>query len=376
MIFTIELSLCIMAWTLTMSRFRTIHWKEIRKDNGIAFHVWLMMVFFSITTIFLIKKFSDLFDAYTFNNLDRLIAYSAVLTGMTFGVTASINAIGTPPDKRMNRWLWGALFATIIALVAIYSVFLSRLSDISYFVPRSIPEVWFMFITFSLGAALCLTMGKVYLAYLPLETSPIMRTRAVLIIGSVFIATAYFLVKIMIAGGYFWTPLTSPFLINVSWVFLVSAAVSHISGLLSNKIYVRFVMVSGGIRSWGTFQDLKYLMKQLLLLCPELVPPIVDPSIWKFVLNPEYYLYRAIITIMDGKTILDDLLSEGALSGEPALWEGDMLRDVVRVKRALQSINQSGNFWELVNEYKRASRGLFPGQDQNPALGNSGYSIG
>src|SRR5271157_4829754 len=111
MIFAIELSLCIMAWSLTMSRLRTIHWQDVGKDNGIALHVWLMMVFFSITTIFLIKKFSDIFDAYTFNNLDRLIAYSTILTGMTFGVTASINAIGIPPDKRMNRGLWGALFA-------------------------------------------------------------------------------------------------------------------------------------------------------------------------------------------------------------------------------------------------------------------------
>ncbi len=111
---------------------------------------------------------------------------------------------------------------------------------------------------------------------------------------------------------------------------------------------------------------MKYLMRRLLLLCPDTVAPLVNPSFWKFILNPEYYLYRAIIAIMDGKTLLDDLLSEGALSGEPALWEGDMLREVVRVKRALQSINTSGNFWELVREYRRASKSLVQSQDQNP----------
>ena len=52
----IELSLCIVAWTLTLARFRAIQWKDIRKDNGIALHVWLTMVFFSTTSIFLIKE--------------------------------------------------------------------------------------------------------------------------------------------------------------------------------------------------------------------------------------------------------------------------------------------------------------------------------
>jgi hypothetical protein len=64
---------------------------------------------------------------------------------------------------------------------------------------------------------------------------------------------------------------------------------------------------------------------------------------------------------------VDDLLTEGALSGEPALWEGVMLREVVRVNQALQSVNQLGNFWELVNEYRRASRELSESRDQNPA---------
>ncbi len=345
-------------------------------DHGIALRVWLMMVFFSTALLFFITKFNDLFDAYTFNNLDRLITYAAVLTGITSGVTASIDAIGKPSDRRVSHWLWAALLVAIVALIVIYSVYLSKLPNITYYIPRSLPEAVFMFIMFSLSGFLCITLGRVYLAYLPQETSPIMRTRAILIIVSMFIGCGYFLIKILTVGGYFWIPLASQNLINLSLALLVVSAISHFSGLLSNKVYIRFVMASRSIKNWRTFRDLKYLMGRLLLVCPDLKPPIIDPSFWKFLSNPEYYLYRAVIAIMDGKTILDDLLSEGALSGEPALWERDKAREVVRVERVLQSINPSGNFWELVNEYRHASRSLSRGQDRNPAweIGINGNS--
>src|SRR5512138_2354382 len=106
MIFAVELSICVMAWTLTISRMKTIHWQGVRNDHGIALHVWRMMVFFSITSTFLIKKFSDLFDAYTFNNLDKLIAYSSLLMGLIFGAIAAIEAVGRPSDRVIGRWLW------------------------------------------------------------------------------------------------------------------------------------------------------------------------------------------------------------------------------------------------------------------------------
>ncbi len=65
-------SLCIAVWILTLDRLQAIHWKDIRKDNGIALYVWLMMLFFSITMIFLIKRFSIYFDTHTLTNLDEL----------------------------------------------------------------------------------------------------------------------------------------------------------------------------------------------------------------------------------------------------------------------------------------------------------------
>ncbi len=123
-------------------------------------------------------------------------------------------------------------------------------------------------------------------------------------------------------------------------------------------MYARVMVISSNIQRWRTFQDLRYLRVGLLRLFPEVVLPVKEPSFWEFMLNPEYHLYRAIITILDGKTMLDDLLSEGALQGELLLWEGDMLQEVDQVKQSLQSISSSDDFWEIVGEYRKAGRNL------------------
>ncbi len=365
MTFAIMLSLCIVAWLLTLIRMRAIHWKDVRKDNGIALNVWLMMVFFSITMIFLIKRFCNYFDAHTLNNLDRLISYSSILIGIFFGAAASVEAVGKPSDRRAIDWLQKTLILIIVNLAVIYTLFISRLPNMNYFVPRSLPEALFMFVAFFYGATMCAFVDKVYLSYLPLENSPVMRTRTILIVVSTFLAFSYFLVKIASVGGYFWPILASQALINLSMILLVFSALIHLSALLSNKLYVPFVLISRNLEGWDTFKDLKYLTYRMRQLCPEVVLPLTDPSFLTFMLNPEYHLYSALITIMDGKTMIDDLLLEGAFQGEPALWEGELLQEAVQVKRILQTINQSGDFWEIVSEYRLASRRLILGPNQN-----------
>ena len=364
MTYVIMVSLCVAVWIMTLDRLQAIHWKDIRKDNGIARYVWLMMVFFSITMTFLIKWFCNYFDAHTLNNLDRLIAYSSILIGIFFGATASVEAVGKPGDRKIIFWLKNSLFLTIITLVFIYSLFISKLPNMDYFVPRSLPEAWFMFTTFIFGVILCAFVDKIYLSYLPLERSPIMRVRTILIIVSTFFACVYFLVKIVTVGGYYWPCFGSQALINYSMVLLVLSTTLHFSALLSNQLYIPIVLISRKIEGWSTFKDLKYLTDRMQQLCPEVVLPLPSPSVLSFLLNPEYYLYNAIIAIMDGKSMLDDLLLEEAFKGEPALWEGDMLREALRVKRALQSINQSEDFWNIVKEYRQASRRLIIGQNQ------------
>ncbi len=251
--------------------------------------------------------------------------------------------------------------------LVIYVLYLWKISQFVN-VPQNLPEAIYRFMVFFFGGILCIVVARAYLAYFPLEKSAVLRLRACMIILCAFSTGSFFMVRIAQIAGYFWAPLGSAALNSLSVVLLVLSSFLFFAAFLSNKIYARFVVVSRNIQSWRTLQDLRYLKKQLIRLCPEVILPATNPSFLSFLFNPEYYLYRAIITIMDGKTFLDDLLAEGALRGEPALWEGDLLREVIQVKQVLQSINPLGDFWETVAEYRRASKSLFHDRFDSDAL--------
>ncbi|MBL8080439.1 MAG: hypothetical protein JNM55_20885 [Anaerolineales bacterium] len=357
--FGIMLALCIAAWITAGHRYRFIHWKDVRKDNGIALNVWLNMLFFAITTLFLVKRFCDYFDAHTLNNLDRLISYSSLLLGLYFAAVASADAVGLSFDQSLlRRLLQPLLIFDLTILIVLYGLFLARIPNINYFTPRSLPEALFMLSAFSLAMIFCLFIGKIYLAYLPSEKSAVMHIRTMWFIVGSFSGSAYFITKIILAAGYFWPVLIFQKLVDISWFFLILTLLTHLSALLNNKLYLPLVVTSRRFQEWSMFKDLNYLVERFRQLCPEVALPSTNPSFLSFYLNSEYHLYRAVIAVMDGKTMLDDVLMEGALQGEPSLWEGDLLREAVRLKRALQAINPSGNFWEIAQEYRFVSKGL------------------
>ncbi|MBI1792638.1 MAG: hypothetical protein HYR70_00415 [Chloroflexi bacterium] len=355
--FILQVVICGVAWALTITRFRAIRWQDVWRDHGIALDVWLMMVFFSTTTIFMIKRFSNYFDVHTFNNLDRLIAYCSILTGITFGASASIKAVGTHVDRQTIRWLQYLPITTVAALLAMYVLFVSKIPNMDYLIPRSLPEVAFLFVPFLLGAALCAFVGKVYLGHLSLEKSPVMRARSICIVTGAGLASVYFLVKLATVLGYFWPVLASPALISLSSFLLFSAILVHFSSLLSNKLYIALVLTSRKATSWSSFKDLQRLTRRLQRLCPEVAFTTPAPSLRQFLADPEFYLYQSIVAIMDSKTMLDDFLLEG-VSQELMLWEGDLLQEATRMKQALQSIDATEDFWDMVRSYRHASKAL------------------
>jgi hypothetical protein len=365
----VQISVCLMAWIFTLVRLRALRWKDIHKDYGVALYVWLALLFFSLGLTFLIKDFGDFLDRHTLNNLSKLITYCSLLSSISLGTVAFITAVSKASSKRLIRWVGLLFLVTITIMIVIYSLFISKLPPINYHVARSFPEASFRFVMYFFSLVLLILHYKVFMTYLPSEKSPLMYMRIVAFIVSTIFSAMYFVVMIiMVVGGYFWPFLGSQILIDLSSVLFVVSAFLVLFSLSSNKIYLRFIVMSKSLANWQAFKDLDYLMKRLLVLCPVVALPTNNPSFLRFLSNPEFYLYRAIVIILDGSTMLADFLSETAHPGEPALWEANLLEEAVRVNQVLQSVQQSENFWEIVNEYKRASRELFHDRDANYAL--------
>ena len=79
---------------------------------------------------------------------------------------------------------------------------------------------------------------------------------------------------------------------------------------IHSKMYARALAYLRGIRYWTAFQDLVYLVDQLEHLCPPVGMEMSRPDFWQFVRNSDYHLYRAMVHILDGKTLIADFLDD------------------------------------------------------------------
>lgn len=159
---------------------------------------------------------------------------------------------------------------------------------------------------------------------------------------------------------YLWPSLQSPFLIPLSYASLITTTVFFFAIFLSDRLYARFVVMLKSVESWHAFRDLKVLVDYLLRLCPVIGLPPEKPAFWQFLLNPDYYLYRAVI--LDSRAMLADFLAEMTQPGAFPPWDDDLLEEALRINTTLQAANPSNDFSDIVETYRRVSRDLFASQ--------------
>jgi hypothetical protein len=332
----------------------------------VGLHILGMLFFFSITLTFLIVEFAAFFNEHTLPNLSLLINNAAFLISGYFGTAALLNGINISANQQIIRWIRLLLVVMLMILSTLYILFISRMPATLYFTPQSLPEVVFRLIVYFFSMMLCVIVGTTHLIYFPSEKFTVIRLRAILMILCMFSVGISLLIRTITFGSYLWPFLMSPVLIPLFYVFLIISVLLFFLIFLSDKLYARFVITATSIESWRTLQDLQCLVKRLLLLCPVIGMPAEYPNFWRFVFNPEYYLYRAVIIILDSKAMLVDFLAEVEKPGMGGLWEPDEQAEAARISAALEAANPSNDFSDIVETYRRVSRELFV--DQKGAL--------
>lgn len=358
----ILIPLCITAWVFTLNRLKAIFANNTRKIGSVAFNIWAMSFFLSVTLTFMIQEFAVVFNSYTWPNLSILISHSTVLLTAYFGSSTSLGVIAVPISKKIVRWTTALLCVVLVALLMIYIFFISRITASPFFEPHSLPEVIFKFITCFFGIMLSLIMALTHWTYLPSKKITLMRLRGIVIILCSLSTSIYLLVRALNFGGYFWPFLQSSVSVVLSYAFLTSSTILFFFTLASDNTYMSMIRALKSIDTWHTFQDLQYLSRRLLKFCPTIGLPLENPGLLRFLLKPEYYLYRTVITILDSKVLLDDFLTESMKPGRFPMWEGNMLEEALRVNQVLQAVNPSNDFTDIVDTYRRISRDLLAGQ--------------
>jgi hypothetical protein len=354
----IELFLCVVAWSLVLFKFRNILRDRVWKRDPLARTIWLAMLSFAVAMTFLVESIAVPFDTRTLNNLSRLFAYSFVSLTLYFTTALSFYTDKTQHGVRTVRSLKHLLLVNLFALVVLYAFFISRAPEWrDHHVPNALAEAGFMFSMYIFSFTSCCIMVWQNLRYLNREKVAIMRVRVAMLVVTALAAGFYFFLKIILVGGYFWAPLGSEALVTLSKVLLVFSGLMWGIAFVHSKVYLRVVGQMKILSHWRAFRDIEYLLNCLDRLCPPVALTEDRPSSREFLRKSEYHLYRAIIRILDGKTMLADFLSSDRKE-QPEWWNSRLIQDAKQVNRVLESVHTSGDFWELVHSFRIASKQL------------------
>ena len=360
----VQIILCLVAWMVVLVRLSAIRWNDIREGNRITLRMWLMM-FFTAIGITSMMDFATILDTYTINNLSRLIADSSFLIAINIGLVETANVIGKPVIKPFIRWVWLLLAITLSIAGIIYIFYIWHLPEFGYYtIVTSLPEALFKLVIYSFETTQCIFASKILMDYLPSETSTPMRIRLIIMVISCLALAGSTLIAAITAIGYFWYLPILPELLGTSPILAVSGVILHLLAFMSNRIYVKFTLLTEGVQHWYAFQDLQYLIQRMIKIFPIIGLPPGKPNFIQFVLEPEHYLYPALILILDGRAMLDDFLAEvGDPPPKPESWEieesNDLIGEALEIHSVMQVVHPPDDFYDMIEAYRHVSRKLF-----------------
>jgi hypothetical protein len=356
----IEISLSTLAWFITLIRIQTVIRNRLWKSDPIAFRVWQATLFFALTTTFLVTPVSDVINRLMFPNLSRLLAYSSV--AMTLYLTASSFLVTFPTqlNLRQAKLLKPYLIITLFSLSLVYILFVSRSSEwVEQPIPGSAGEMIFKLVIFTYATLLCFIMAFACYRYLNQEQVAVTKYRIIAIILTGASGGVFFFTKTVLSLSYLWGPLGADWIHLLSKVLQVGTAMLWGGSFLHSNVYVRVLAIFRGVRYWPIYQDLLALVENLERLCPPVGMSMDKPGFWQFVRNSDYHLYRAIVNILDGKTLIADFLDDTIpLDQLRARWTQTSYLEAVRLNTALNAINSSEDYLDLISAYRLASRRL------------------
>lgn len=362
----IEVSLSILAWLVTLIRLPSIVRHQAWRADRTAFQIWVATFSFAWTMTFLLTPFSEALNRLTWHNLSRLLAYICVSLTLHLTASAFMVTFPTPQNKRQHRYLLPYLLVTQAVLVIIFAGFVSHTPTWDEGpIPKTLAETAFKLVIFSYATALCTIMAMACYRYLHQEKVVVTKFRIIAIILTASSGAVYFLTKFVLTLGYFWSPLGADWIFTLSKMLLVATAMLWGSSFLHNNVYAHVLALLRGVRYWLVYRDLAFLVEQLDRVCLPVAIEEQSPDFRRFISDSEYYLYRASIRILDGKTMLEDYLDRENQAELPEDWPKWDIKEASQINRILSSVYTAGDFWETINSFRSASRQLFHCRQQS-----------
>jgi hypothetical protein len=182
----------------------------------------------------------------------------------------------------------------------------------------------------------------------------LMRFRFISIILTALISGVYLTLKVLLSLSYLFPVFASKMLYTVSEVLFLIAALMWAGAFLNNKIYLSTFELIRNLASWPLYKDLGYLIRRLDRLVEAVAGQEATPTYRQFIAAADYYLYRALIRIMDGGAMLKDYFSSEEI--EKPIWWGNYLWEAEQLVAVLREVPASDNYTETLRDYRLASQ--------------------
>jgi len=364
------------AWLVTIYKLGTFRRQRRRSVSPVSSHFWGFSFCIAVGMTFMIEEFYQAFDRLAgIPNLAWLIIYVSFVSAIYFIVSGCYEVLKIPRPRLLP---YSLLIALMLLIVTYPSGIVTLPEKPDHTIPGTLAEFIFMQVMYVYVGILSLVPFATFLSFYRQETVLSAKLRWVVVMVTTILSSVAGMLKVILTILVFWNPTTTMLAIiyPLIGIALVCTGVLWPMAFLPNRTYL---FLARPIEFWDkmrTLRELQALRKDLNRLCP---PIIDDKPGWRDSLKDlDFYLYRAVIGILDSKEMLTGLLAPvnaAADKVEPAVTfkSSDVAasrsesnrasvltqQDKQRAQflyRTLQAVDDRASFAELVSAYRRVGR--------------------
>lgn len=356
-------------WGLVLTKFNRM-WRRRRETSqaylGSVF--WLITLLLGLSMTLHIDPVQTAVGTLTgLANFGWYLAYMIGIIGFYL-----VGFLGTQANgaygERSPFLLKTLLVTTMLLFTWLYSGWLRLGPEWPARSPRGWPEMLFLVGFFGYAClAEAYSFGPLQEA-LRRQREPLLRIRTLLGLATAVIAEFFCALKISYAVlGYLYPDWSVVEIINQMALFSMAGVAAFLVPLLiSHRTYMRIYEFLSLHKKLRLMADLSYLQKQLQRHCPTILWQ--EPTWWERVTRPDFYIYRAAVSILDSERILSGYLERMDRSGQVTTFVADKTGTMrywdpksVQAARQLQNrmgIPQDANYAQILQHLRHVSIAL------------------
>jgi hypothetical protein len=357
-----------LAWFITIYKFNAMRRDGQWRTGSVTFYYWLFSLSFAIAFTFMFWPVARGLDWLTgLPNLSWLMTYLAFVFAGYCNNAACYLLLKLPRSPILFWSYW----ATMLALIAIYILGVVVLPQkLDHTVPEYWAELLFMETLYLYVAIFCFIPLFTFSRLFWSEQIVSARLRWFVGIVSSLTAAAVVTCKIVLTVVAFRNPETTAVAMVAPFmtVGVIVVGVFFPLGFVPNRWYQTAARPLEFVGKGLALIELQLLRHRLDELCP---PVLEQRRSWREMVGDlDFYLYRAMIAIVDAKqtlagyaSITNDLTIQPVLvaykAGKiPPEWSADMLHQAQWLHHTLQKVEDGEEYTHLIQAYRRISRSV------------------